>query len=86
VKDFANKFNFHENFLPVFRFWIHIQMASESGSTFQKENFRENFRENKKFRKNKKICANEKRKKNFPKISRNMKMKMFVSTSFMLGL
>jgi hypothetical protein len=37
---FAKNFRFCENFQPVFQIWIHIQVAPESGSAFQMENFR----------------------------------------------
>jgi hypothetical protein len=49
--------SFRENFLfpgwfpLVFRIWIHIQVAPESGSALQMENFRENFRKTEHFRK-----------------------------------
>jgi hypothetical protein len=55
---FAQSFRFCENFQSVFRIWIHIQVAPESGSAFQMENFcenenvRENFCENENFRAN----------------------------------
>jgi hypothetical protein len=44
VKDFAKNFRFCENFPPVLRIFIHIQVAPESGSEFRIENFPENFR------------------------------------------
>jgi hypothetical protein len=62
---FAKNFRFCENFQPEFRIWIHIQVAPESGSAFQMENYREKSHETENLRKNKNFRGNENIRENF---------------------
>jgi hypothetical protein len=65
-KSFVPRLVFFDNFQPVFRIWIHFQMAPKSGSAFQMENFREKFLGTENFRENENFFC-KKRKKNFAK-------------------
>jgi hypothetical protein len=50
VKDLAKILVLRKNLPPVFRIWIHIQVAPDPDAHSEEKNFCENFRETKNFR------------------------------------